>query len=511
MKKTLFTILIIIALGSFFYFALKEKISSVEIGPGQLHYKEDLIRDVIVFKPGTEVIMAPGTKIVTKKFIAIGAEDEKIVIRGEDGEFWRGIEIRGKSEYIKNLDQYKKALKDKKFEQTGFFDDLEKGSILIYCVIQDLATNKKRDVANRTKAAIEIHNSELRVFDSQFSNVVHMGSIQSENSLLHIARNTFDSRLTMKILHPINSIHLTHHNKFIPKRYEYQTWPDGIFTNHGLGIVAYNEFDGTSDDAIDFDSSLAFIFNNDIKNTFDDGIDIDNETEAYILNNSIDSISEEGILISNKSRALLVGNEISNASEGLVLRNGAAVRADSNKIANVDTGFLMYAGIPLILSEEEFEEIENTLSNLSTEEIHNIGIYETSDADGLIRLLESAYPLIDGYRVLGDKIRSEDETYNIFLFLKKTLKFVDLLKYQENTEEKLVSINKETADKLEKSYTNILSRNENSLNNIKKEISFYFPYVEEKTDIDSEKISLLKKDDMVSYIEYFDKLFQFSN
>jgi len=512
MKKYFFLILIINGLVVFFLTTNINNHKEFVVKKGTNYFPEGIMADYIIIEPGAELVMGQNSKIITKQIIAKGGENSKIFFRAKNGEYWRGIEVVDSNSCDNKIEYYLKSFLEKKMIESGFFLEFNSGSIFNNCVFSDLATNFRRDVANRKKAVIEVEDTSLQVLNSKFENIVHMGSIQSISSIIHISGNIFSSRLTMKILHLIDSINFVHDNEFIPQRNEYQTWPDGIFTNGGFGIVANNKFDGLSDDAIDFDNSFAFVSNNVINNTYDDGIDIDNKTEAYIIGNNINNILEDGVLVSNQSRVLLLDNYIKNSKNAIVLRSGARIETSENLLENSKVDFFAYSAIPLLFNDSEFKEAKRRFRNLSIVDFKNIGIYEVEDINNFISFLDHSYKSVDGYRILDDKIDLSDNLFEDFLFLKKAFKLINVLDFQTNLEEEIKQIDEKERQRLLKKYTNvIILSHQKELKDFSIK-NFLYPYcisTKEFANVCSQGEDgdmLIQQKDINEYLEYINKL-----
>ena len=430
--------------------------NTININDG-VHYYPDGInvpaKKTLIIQPGATLKMGEDARIeVFGKIIAKGTKEKPIIFEAEKN-YWRGVKIVGNSDPL-DIDFYKKSLLNEQFEDTSFISSLQNGNIFKHCLFKNLQTNGIRDVANRKKAVIEAENSSILLFDISFKNVVHMGIIQTENSLLLAKQNVIDSKMVMKVFHVINSISIIYENEVSPKRYEYQTWPDGIFGNVGVGIVVNNIFDGTSDDAIDFDSSLVYIFNNKINNTSDDGIDIDNKTIAYLSNNEINSIKEDGLLISNQSIAYLLNNKVVDSFNGITLRNGGRAIGQNLNIS-AENGIVFHQGIPLILTNNMFNNLRESIAKITEVEMHNIGIYEAQDNNDLLDLLEKSYKKKGDYRIISESIDKSNTSFDSFLYLKKVLKLVNLAEYQNSFIDGFKQLNEEDKSKLLK-YKNTL-------------------------------------------------------
>jgi hypothetical protein len=506
MKKLFIIILflgLVISLACIYQIKNNKRINSeIILSEGEYIFKDDFYvpeKKTLIIKPGANLKIGRGASIIVEgKIIARGTKEKPITFSSYD-DYWRGIKIIGKQRKL-DLDNYKKALKGKEIENTDFLKSFENSNIFLYCTFKNLATNQVRDVANRKKAVLEVKNSSLVVSHSKFEDIVHMGVIQTENSFLLINHSEFLSEMVMKVIHPINSVAVIHDNLIEPKRYEYQTWPDGVFVNAGIGIVVNNSFDGLSDDAIDFDGSLAYIFGNSIKKTFDDGIDIDNKTEAYIIDNKIEDISEGGVLVSNQSKAFLFNNNITKTEHGIVLRNGGKVFADNLTIDKSKIGILIYQGIPLILTEEDFQNVKKEVSSISKEEMNGIGIYEVNSPQDLGDLLEKTYTTYKGYRIINNSVEQSDTYFGLFLFLKKTLKLVNSLELGGNNYDTFKKLGLDN-DFLNK-YNNSLYIKNSEIKNVLDDLILKKPYhiKMENVGLKTKKYNMEEGEDIKNFI-----------
>ena len=380
----------------------------------------------LIIKPGANLKIAKEKKIIVNgKIIAKGTENNPIIFEG-DGDYWRGIIIEGNNENP-DLEKYKEYLRNEDFENSDFLPFLKNGNIFIYCEFRNLITDGRKDVLNREKAVLEVNNTTLIVSHSKFEDIIQMGCIQTKNTLLLVSHNEFLSKMVMKIIHAMNTVLVVHNNEFVPRRYEYQTWPDGIYTNTGVGVIAYNNFEGLSDDAIDFDNSFAYIIDNNIKEIYDDGLDIDNGTEAYIIGNVIDRVNEHGILISSKAKVVLSNNSVSSAENGIALRNGGSVFVDNLFLKNNNQGILLFERVPLILTVENFNLVREKFLNITEEEMDYWGFYEIKSGKDAVRLFENSYDLYQNYMILKTEVILQD--------LKNLFKIVEVLEYQNDIEE----------------------------------------------------------------------------
>ena len=329
----------------------------------------------LIIKPGANLKIAKEKKIIVNgKIIAKGTENNPIIFEG-DGDYWRGIIIEGNNSRS-DMINYRQMLEREKFEETNFISSIEQGNVFSYCRFKDLATKDKgRNKNNRVKAIIEVNNAPLRVSYSEFNeNIYYIGCIQPTNSLALINNNEIKSKMIVKAIYANDSVVIMFDNLVDPRRYEYETWPDGIVVNNGVGIIVNNTFDGTADDAIDFGGSYGIILNNSIKNTFDDGLDIDNGSFVYVIDNNISKIRDEALMISDQSIAIMLNNTIENTNSGLTLRSGSTIYSKNLLIDNTQIGIKFLQEIPLVLSQNKFRLIKEKISNLSNEDIWMVSI-----------------------------------------------------------------------------------------------------------------------------------------
>lgn len=474
-KNIIFIFCCVLLLFFCLFWCLNNTNNIITFGRGTHVLKDDLYippEKTLIIKPGAHLKIGNGLRIIVDgRIVAIGSKDNKIIFSSLNGS-WRGIEINGKKDKI-DLKKYKKSFKDKDVENTELFSFLKHNNIFVNCSFAGLATNGVRDVSNRKRAVIEVNNSALSIVDSVFNDIVHMGVMQLDNSFLFAYNNTVTAKLVMKVVHAINSVSFIANNTISPMRYEYQTWPDGVFVNSGVGVVVDNIFDGLSDDAIDFDGALAYIIGNRVKNTFDDGIDIDNKSEAYIVNNNINNVAEDGILTSNQSVSYVFKNTIDNVGNGIAVRNGGKAFVDDLSVGNSNIGALMYQGVPFVLTIEDFNNIKDKVVSVSRDEMNNIGIYEVENPSELGDFLEDMYYLNNGYMVLSHSIDQSDTYFGLFLFLKKILKLVDILSLDDLSQDFLFD---DGLNKLLIKYNNYLYIKNSNMNNVDDLFVFKRPY-----------------------------------
>jgi hypothetical protein len=421
---TIFFLAVFLAGG---WFLVKKDDSVVVIKKGEHFFQDGFTVEnnkILLIEPGAYLKMGRDAKIIVKgKILAKGTKEDPIVFEGA-GDYWRGIEIIG-DDQAPNIDFYKKSFEENSLEKTDFFANLEGGNVFSYCNFRNLATNQKRDVSNRKKAVIEATNASVIITDSIFQDIVHIGAIQTSQSYLLARRNTLDAYLIMKVFHPLHSVYIIDENNIIPRRYEFQTWPDGLYGGYGVGIVTNNRWEGLSDDAIDFTASLGFVMGNVVDGTFDDGISLDNKSSGYVMDNKINNVFEHGLMVSNQSTAVLVNNEISKSENALLLRSGATAYAKNLILKDSQVGILQNSDIPLMLSEEKFKQIEQEILKSNIDRAKELAIYEKDSVEGMAEFFRNSYYDYAGYKILKNEINDTSEDFQLFDFLKKIMKLVD--------------------------------------------------------------------------------------
>lgn len=345
----------------------------------------------LLIRPGATLLMGADSRLVVEgKIIAKGKEEQPITFTTPEGEYWRGIKIKG-DEQAPDIEKYKKLLNNKNFTKSNYFNSLKKGNAFIDCRFQNLKTNGQEVKENRLKAAIEAYRVSMVISDSSFENIVHMGGVKAEESLVLARNNQTFSKNIMKTFMFVESVHMTINNTLKPNRQEYHLWPEAIYTKAGVAIVADNMIQGYSDNGIDNDLALSFIFNNDIKDVYDDGIDIDNKTTAYILGNNIENTKFNSILVSNQSSAIIMDNNMSKSQWGITLRNGGDAKIENVTIVDCEYGLRLFNRVPLLLTKKDFNRVKDKFRNLSKKEIDKWGHYVFQNNQGAVDLFESSY------------------------------------------------------------------------------------------------------------------------
>ena len=440
MKKKLFiAILVIAAMGLALMVSrgflsktgLIDNINKAEriITAGEHFFPEGIIvkkDEVLIIKPGAHLFMGKSARIKVKgKIIAKGTKQNPIIFSGNNA-YWRGIKIEGGRQ--PDINKYKQFFMANKFENSDFIPSIKNGNIFLYCEFENLATeDKERNRLNRERGVIEAENTCLVVSFCGFDkDIFHIGCILPTNSLALISHNRITSKMVMKVIFARKSVIILHHNLIAPKRYEYQTWPDGICSENGMAIIGYNDFEGTADDAISSRDSLCFILRNNINRPFDDGLDIDNRSKAYIIDNYISQPYDEGILISDQASAILVDNNIrrvkadsnavfpiNTANAALTLRSGGKAYCRNLQVRDSDRGIYLKQEMPLVFSQEGFRLIKQAILRLSDEKISFTNI-RCSSKQELIDLLDNSYEDYQGFKILN--VRQGNKESN-FMFL----------------------------------------------------------------------------------------------
>ncbi|MFH0912805.1 MAG: right-handed parallel beta-helix repeat-containing protein [Candidatus Omnitrophota bacterium] len=420
---------------------LGEDKAETVISAGKHEFPQGIIvkkGEALIVNPGAHLKMGKNTRIIVEgKIIAKGTKDRPIIFSGSDG-YWRGIKITGTNS-PPDINRYKELFERNEFERSDFISSLRRGNIFLYCEFENLATeSRQRDKYNRETGVIEVKNSSLIVSHSKFNkDILHIGCILSDESVALISNNHVSSLMIMKAVFARESVIIVHHNSIAPKRYEYQTWPDGIVSDNGMAIIYGNNFDGTGDDAIDCGNSLCFIANNNINRPFDDGIDIDCGAKAYIVGNNISQPYDEGIIISDQSFALLIDNQINGvkstnvtsgplintANAALTLRSGGKAYCKNLTITDSDRGIYLKQELPLVLNQQEFNSIKQAILDLSEQEISLTAGY--SSKQELLKILDNSYEDYRGLKILGDPQEGKDKGF-IYLIrpLKKIFKLI---------------------------------------------------------------------------------------
>jgi len=431
MKKSFLKIifLIFIIFLGIFTFTLYFKGKKIILKEGNYYFPDGLTiksDEELIIKPGAHLIFGEKTQMIIRgKIYAKGTKEKPIIFEGKDNSQWRGIQIVG-SQPSPDIEFYKKVFKEKNLPKNFLKSQFVNGNVFEYCIFQDLTSDGKKNKENRLKAALEVKNTSLTVIHSKFSNIIHIGSIQAEKSYLLAWGNTFDAKMGMKYFHLIESVHIIAFNKIIPQRYERQTWPDGIYSKAGVGIVFNNYFDGIADDAIAYDKSLAVIIDNHINHSYDQGIDIDNQTEAYIKGNIISKTKEAGIMISERSKAILLENKIENTPVGILIRNGGNVVGKEGLI-DTPKGIVISDVIPLFMNQNDFEKAKHIFSLLDEKQKDYYGYYTINNGEDAVKLLESLYKKYGKYYVF-DAMFIHEDLKNLFKLvpIKKTNNFEEI-------------------------------------------------------------------------------------
>lgn len=424
-KKYLWFLLLLIVIFAFFIVIIKkDNHNTIIIKAGINNFPKGLKiseKEFLVIDPGATLLMGEGTEIeIRGNIVANGTKENPIIFTSKDNVLWRGIKIIGKNDNL-NLEGYKQALKNKTFDESDYLESIKKGNIFNYCHFENLAAeNKERVAENRLKAVLEASNTILAVSNSIFSNVVNIGCIKTDDSMVLVNHNFTDSKMVMKAFHFVRSFHITYDNKLMPEKDERLVWPVGIYTKAGAGIIYNNEIQGFGDNGIDNDNnSLVYIIKNVLRDNNDDGIDVDYQSEAYIINNKIDSSLDNGIIVSEQSTAVLIDNEISNANVGITLRNGGKVVVKNNNISQSKYGIKIFNQIPLFIDKQDFSNIEKKIKNLNKSDWDYYGTYTINNNEDAIKLLESSYDNHGGIYVFNKKVLIQDLT--------TMFKFIDVL------------------------------------------------------------------------------------
>lgn len=404
-------------------------------------------KETLIIEPGAIVVMGEGTRINIKgKIVAKGTEEKPIIFKGKDDSFWRGIKINGSLASL-NREKYEKLIKEKRLEDSNFFNEIAAGNIFVYSIFKNLQSDGRETVENRLKAAIEVSNAPIVVSRSNFINIVHIGCIMVTDSLALISDNSMDSYYVMKALHLVGSFSIVDNNNITTDRREYSLWTDGLYTKGGIAIVTNNFFQGFADGGVDHDMSLVYIINNNISDVYDDAIDIDNKSEACIVDNNLKRAKINGILVGNQSTATLINNKISETKYGLSIRDGASVVATDNTISMTKNGIRVFNKVPLVISESDYLFLKERFYNLSSEEIDYWGFYVLENGEDAVNLLEESYK------------RKGDVFYftmpNIPHDLKNLFKVIDIFEL-EDVNDYFIADNKKELDKLNHFYSNLV-------------------------------------------------------
>ena len=245
----------------FLGFSLRDdRISVITLEKGSHEFPEGLKiseKEVLVIEPGSTLFMGENARIeIDGKIIAKGTSDEPIIFKGKDDVYWRGIVINGRDE-TPDIEVYRKLLKEKNFEKSDYLDSIENGNFFVNCHFENLMTDGKETAENRVKSVIEARRTAVTVSNCSFSDIVHIGCVQTEESLALIKNNYVDSYFVMKVFHLIRSVHITYANELVPHRYEWNTWAEGVYSKSSVAIVVDNIIEGLPDNGIDNDYSLS--------------------------------------------------------------------------------------------------------------------------------------------------------------------------------------------------------------------------------------------------------------
>ena len=496
----IFLLILIASVFAYFYFNQSQETDRmIRVLDRGVHEFPDGLKvpenEILVIEPGAVLVMGERSKIEIKgRIIAKGTEEKPIVFRGNNA-YWRGIEITGQNT-APDREEYKKLLETRQFEESDYFKALKNGNIFIYCHFENLKTDGKLSKENRVRAVIEANYTALIVSHSVFKDIIHIGGVQTNRSILLAGHNYTNAKYIMKMFHLMESIHITHDNELRPDRHECRTWPEGIYTKGGLAVVVNNIVQGFPDNGIDNDQAISYIINNHVKEVYDDGIDIDHETEAYVIGNKIESAKFDGIVVSNQSSAVLINNQITGTDTGIALRNGGRVIAENIDISEAQNGIMLFNQVPLFIEKNDYFYVKERFRNLSHEDFtfHDpfFGFYVIKDGEDAVKLLEESYDNYNNLFVLNQPRIPHD--------LRSLFKTIDIFMLEEITDIP-TEIDEETIDNLIRHHNQIQIKNyriaaENDFT-VNSFFSIKSPYFEKEKAIKPDALKFPNSDDII--------------